>query len=168
MVARRAALLFLLPLAAALLPGGCTPSNPPPPRVAAWVGEQSNLLFMRVISEDVLRDARLTAPGGQTVLTQRLTTPEQSGGYADGGFGRPSVGVGVGAGSSGSFGTGIGLSFPVMSGGGGARASGLSTQAEFSLTPEQLASYRARPQDWLLELRFDKGITSMPAPALSP
>lgn len=167
MIPRRIVFL-IIPLAAALLLGGCTPSNPPPPRVAAWVGEQSSLLFMRVISDDVLRDARLTAPGGQTILTQRLSTPEQSGGYADGAYGRPSVGVGVGAGSSGSFGTGIGLSFPMMGGGGAARSTGLSTQAEFSLTPEQLASYRARPQDWLLELRFDKDIASMPAPALTP
>lgn len=167
--ARRPALFFvLLPLAALLLlAGACTPSTPAPPRVAAWVGEQSGLLFMRVISEEVLRDARLTAPGGDTILTRRLSTPEPSGGYSDGGLGRPSVGVGVGAGSSGSFGTGIGLSFPVM-GGGGARSAGLSSQAEFSLTPEQLASYRARPQDWQLELRFDDRIASMPAPALMP
>lgn len=168
MITRRATLLFALPLAVALLLGGCRPSNPPPPRVAAWVGERSNLVFMRVISDDVLRDARLTAPGGETILTQRLTMPDQSGGYVDGAYGRPSVGVGVGAGSSGSFGTGIGLSFPVMGGGGAARPTGLSTQAEFELSPEHLASYRARPQDWLLELRFDKGIASMPAPGLSP
>lgn len=162
MTSRLAAILLIFLLAA------CSAASPPP-RVAAWVGEQSNLLFMRVISEEVLRDARLTAPGGATLLTQRLSTPGQSGGYENGGYGvgRPSVGVGVGAGSSGSFGTGIGLSFPVLGGGGG-RSSGWSTQAEFSLTPEQLASYRARPQDWLLELRFDKGIASMPAPALSP
>ena len=159
---RLAASLLILLLAA------CSNPNPPPPRVAAWVGEQSNLLFLRVISEDALRDARLTAPGGQTILTQRLSTPGQSGGYSDGGYGvgRPTVGVGVGAGSSGSFGTGIGLSFPVLGGGGAPRSTGLSTQAEFNLTPEQLASYRARPQDWLLELRFDRGISSMPAPAL--
>ena len=164
MIARLAACL----LAAALL-AACT-NTPTPPRVAAWVGEQSNLLFMRVIGEEVLRDARLTAPGGQIILTQRLSSPEQAGGYGNDGYGvgRPSVGVGVGAGSSGSFGTGIGLSFPVLGGGGAARPGGLSTQAEFNLTPEQLASYRARPQDWLLELRFDRRIASMPAPDLSP
>lgn len=162
MLTRLAACLLVFLLAA------CSNPNPPPPRAAAWVGEQSNLLFLRVIAEDVLRDARLTAPGGAIVLTQRLSTPGQSGGYSDGGYsvGRPSVGVGVGAGSSGSFGTGIGLSFPVLGGGGATRPTGLSTQAEFNLTPEQLASYRARPQDWLLELRFDKGIAAMPAPAL--
>lgn len=161
---RLAASLLVFLLAA------CSNSSPPPPRVAAWVGEQSNLLFMRVISEDILRDARLTAPGGQTILTERLGTPGQTGGYENSGYGvgRPTVGVGVGAGSSGSFGTGIGLSFPVLGGGGSPRPGGLSTQAEFNLTPEQLASYRARPQDWRLELRFDKGIASMPAPALQP
>lgn len=164
MLTRLVACLLVFLLAA------CSNPAPAPPRVAAWVGEQSNLVFLRVISEEVLRDARLTAPGGHTILTQRLSTPGQSGGYNDGGYGvgRPTVGVGVGAGSSGSFGTGIGLSFPVLGGGGAPRTSGLSTQAEFDLTPEQLASYRARPQDWLLELRFDNRIAGMPAPALSP
>ncbi len=164
MIPRLVAGLLVILLAA------CSHPNPPPPRVAAWMGERTELLFMRVISQDALRDARLTAPGGQTILTQRLTTPGQGGGYDNGGYGvgRPTVGVGVGAGSSGSFGTGIGLSFPVLGGGGAPRPSGFSTQVEFDLTPEQLASYRARPQDWLLELRFDTGIASMPAPALQP
>lgn len=163
MISRLAASLLV-----AFLLAACSNPRPVPPRVAVWQGEQSGLLFMRVLSDEILRDARLTAPGGQTILTQRLATPEQAAGGYGNGVGAPSVGVGVGAGSSGGFGTGIGLSFPVLGGGGAPRATGLSTQAEFPLTPEQLASYRARPQDWLLELRFDTRIASLPAPPLPP
>src|SRR3546814_18036552 len=79
MLIRRVACLLVLLLAA------CSNPTPPPPRVAAWVGEQSNLLFLRVLSADVLNDARLTAPGGEIILTRRLSTSGQSCVHGDAG-----------------------------------------------------------------------------------
>ena len=157
------AILSLVILAA------CSKPEPAPPRVAVWQGEQSGLLFMRVIAEQPLRDARLTMPDGRHILTQRLTQPETlQSGSADP-WNRPTVGVGGSAGSSGGFGTGVGITFPFGGGGGGSRSAiGQSTQAEFALTQEQIAQYRARPKDWVLELRFDTRIASMPAPGLVP
>lgn len=160
-----ASLWLLIPLL--LGPAACSTPEPVPPRVAVWQGEQSGLLFMRVLSEQPLRDARLTAPDGKHVLTQRLSQPDSIQPTAPEPWNRPTFGIGGAAGSNGGFGTGVGVSFP-MGGGGGSRPGALATQAEFALSTQQIAQYRARPQDWLLELRFDNRIASMPAPALVP
>lgn len=146
----------------------CTTPEPTPPRVAVWQGEQTGMLFMRVLSEQPLRDARLTTPDGKHVLTQRLTTPDSIQPNTPEPWNRPTIGVGGAAGSNGGFGTGVGISFPINTGAGASRPGALATQAEFALTPQQIAQYRAKPQDWLLELRFDGRIASMPAPALVP
>jgi hypothetical protein len=153
-------LLGLLTLAA------CSRPEPAPPRVAAWQGEQTGKLFMRVLAEAPLRDARLLDPDGRQILTHGVSHPAGGTAGSDGpGWSRPSVGIGGSAGSSGGFGTGIGLTFP-LGGGGSARPAGQASQIDFTLTPEQLAQYRARPAAWQLELRFDSGVTAMPAPAL--
>jgi hypothetical protein len=157
---KRSLALLILAVAAA----ACSPSAPPPPRVAAWQGETSHLLYMRVVATRTLRDARLTAPDGRKILAQRLSQPESL--PNNEGWGRPSVGVGGSAGSSGGFGTGIGLSFPIGGGGGGASPGGRSTQIEFALDPALLQDYRTRPQAWLLELNFGDRVDSLPAPAL--
>lgn len=151
-----------------LLLAACSTPEPVPPRVAVWQGEQSGLLFMRVLSEQPLRDARLTTPDGTHVLTQRLTQPGSIQPNAPEPWNRPTFGIGGAAGSSGGFGTGVGVSFPINTGAGASRPGAQATQAEFALTPQQIGQYRARPQDWLLELRFDTRIASMPAPALVP
>lgn len=155
-----------LSLVAAL--AACSTPEPTPPRVAVWQGETSGVLFMRVLSEQPLRDARLVTPDGKQVLTQRLTQPESMQPNAPEPWNRPTFGIGGAAGSNGGFGTGLGVSFPMGGGGGGSRPGALATQAEFALTTQQIAQYRAKPQDWLLELRFDTRIASMPAPALVP
>lgn len=154
---------LILSILLAVTAVACTPATPAPPRVAVWQGESSGLLFMRVIAEQPLRDARLTAPGGRRILAQRLSQPESAPASGES-WNRPSVGVGGSAGSSGGFGTGIGLSFPIS--GGGQRGGGLATQVEFALDPALLADYRARPKDWLLELNFGSQITSLAAPPL--
>jgi hypothetical protein len=158
-------MLKALPLAIllAVTAVACTPATPAPPRVAVWQGETSGMLFMRVIAEQPLRDARLTAPDGRKILAQRLSQPEAAPASSES-WGRPSVGVGGSAGSSGGFGTGIGLSFPV--GGSGQRSGGQATQVEFVLDPALLADYRTRPKDWLLELNFGSQVTSLGAPPL--
>lgn len=164
-VMKRAALLLLLAVAVTAC---SSPATPAPPRVAVWQGESNGLLYLRVIAAEPLRDARLTAPDGRKILTQRLSQPESAPNDSEAGWGRPSVGIGGSGGSSSGMGAGIGLSFPVGSFGGGNRGGGLATQAEFALDAEQMAQYRARPKDWLLELRFDSRIASMAAPALLP
>jgi len=146
----------------------CSKPEPVPPRVAVWQGETSGVLFMRVLSEQPLRDARLLTPEGKQVLTQRLTTPDSIQPAANESWNRPTFGIGGAAGSNGGFGTGVGVSFPINTGSGSSRPGALATQAEFALTTQQIAQYRAKPQDWLLELRFDTRIASMPAPALVP
>jgi hypothetical protein len=156
---RRFAVLMLAVTAAA-----CSPSTPPPPRVAVWQGESSSLLFMRVVAVDPLRDARLTAPDGRKILAQRLSQPENQA-SSESWAGRPSVGIGGSAGSSGGFGTGIGLSFPISTGS-RASATGTATQVEFALDRALLQDYRARPKDWRLELNFGHRVDSLPAPAL--
>jgi len=160
------AALSLVPVLLGL--AACSTPEPVPPRVAVWQGEQSGRLFMRVLSEQTLLDARLTTPDGKYLLTQPLTRPDSIQPNAPEPWNRPTFGVGGAAGSNGGFGTGVGMSFPLGGGGGGSRPGAQATQAEFALTPQQLAQYRARPQDWLLELRFDNRIASMPAPALVP
>lgn len=146
----------------------CAPAAPPPPRVAAWLGETSGLLFMQVIATDTLQDARLTAPDGRKILAQRISLPAPaSGGEIS--AGRPSVGIGGSAGSSGGFGTGIGLSFPLGGsgvGGGSAQPAARSTQVEFALDPALLRDYRSRPEAWQLELNFGSRVDSGPAPML--
>lgn len=160
---KRLACLLVLAVAAAC----SAPATPPPPRVAAWQGDSTGLLFMRVIATDALRDARLTTPDGQKILAQRISQPEPATAGSGDSWSRPSVGVGGSAGSSGGFGTGIGLSFPIGGfGGGGGRPGGQSTQVEFALDPALLAQYRARPGDWLLELNFGSRVTSLAAPPL--
>lgn len=145
----------------------CSPSAPPPPRVAVWQGETSGLLFMRVISTEALHDARLTTPDGRKILAQRVGQPEPAPASGESWAGRPSVGVGGSAGSSGGFGTGIGLSFPIGgSGGNRASAAGRSTQVEFALDPALLRDYRSRPGSWQLELNFGSRVDSLPAPML--
>lgn len=146
----------------------CSPSAPPPPRVAVWQGETSGLLFMRVISTDALRDARLTTPDGRKILAQRVSLSEPAPASGESWAGRPSVGVGGSAGSSGGFGTGIGLSFPLGGGGGSSStaAAGRATQVEFALDQALLRDYRSRPGAWQLELNFGSRVDSLPAPAL--
>jgi hypothetical protein len=162
---KRLLALAILAVAAA----ACSPSAPPPPRVAVWQGETSGLLFLRVIATEPLHDARLTTPDGRKILAQRvnLSEPAPASG-SENWAGRPSVGIGGSAGSSGGFGTGIGLSFPLggSGGSGSARPAGRATQVEFALEPALLRDYRARPQDWLLELNFGSRVDSLPAPAL--
>lgn len=143
----------------------CTPAAPPPPRVAAWLGETSGLLFMQVISTDALQDARLTTPDGRKILAQRVSLSEPAPASGESWAGRPSVGIGGTAGSSGGFGTGIGLSFP-LGGGGSARPAARSTQVEFALDPALLRDYRSRPEAWQLELNFGSRVDSGPAPML--
>lgn len=158
------AILFLLGLAAC-----AGTSEPPPPRVAVWQGEQSGRLFMRVLADQPLRDARLLTPEGRQILTERVTQPEGSGSIPyDNSWNRPTFGIGGAAGSSGGFGTGVGVSFPVGGGGTSRAPVAQSSQVEFALSPEQIAQYRSRTRDWTLELQFDRGIASMPAPALVP
>jgi hypothetical protein len=161
-------LLALAILAVAVT--ACSPSAPPPPRVAVWQGETSGLLFMRVISTDALRDARLTTPDGRRILAQRVGQPEPAPASGESWAGRPSVGVGGSAGSSGGFGTGIGLSFPVGGFGGGSggqtSAAGRSTQVEFALDQALLRDYRSQPSAWQLELNFGSRVDTLPAPAL--
>jgi len=162
---KRLVVMLLLAVAAT----ACSSSSAPPPaRVAAWQGDTTGMLYMRVISQDELKDARLTAPDGRKILARRLSQPEGAYvGSGNEGWGRPSVGVGGSAGSSGGFGTGIGLSFPIGGGGSsGSRPAGQSTQVEFALDQAQLAEYRARPASWLLELNFGSRVDSLPAPGL--
>jgi hypothetical protein len=154
----RLTLALLLALAAA----ACSAPATAPARVAVWQGETSGLLFMRVVAETPLRDARLTAPDGRKILAHRLGQPESA--PATDGWGRPSVGVGGSAGSGGGFGTGIGLSFPI--GGSGGTRGGQAVQVEFALGPALMAQYRDRPQDWLLELNFGSRVVSLTPPAL--
>ena len=155
----------------AVTAAACSPSAPPPPRVAVWQGETTGLLFMRVIATEALHDARLTTPDGRKILAARVSQPEPAPASGESWAGRPSVGVGGSAGSSGGFGTGIGLSFPLggsMRGGGGSRtaAAGRSTQVEFALDPALLRDYRSRPGAWQLELNFGSRVDSLPAPAI--
>lgn len=157
--------LFAIALLAATA-AACSPSTPPPPRVAVWQGETSGLLFMRVIATDALQDARLTTPDGRKILAQRVSLSEPAPASGESWAGRPSVGVGGSAGSSGGFGTGIGLSFPLGGGGGSARPAGRATQVEFALDQALLRDYRARTKDWLLELNFGSRVESLPAPSL--
>ncbi len=142
----------------------CAPAAPPPPRVAAWLGETSGLVFMQVIATDTLQDARLTAPDGRRILAQRISQPASASG-SETWVGRPSVGIGGSAGSSGGFGTGIGLSFP-LGGGSSAQPAARSTQVEFALDPALLRDYRNRPEAWQLELNFGSRVDSGPAPKL--
>lgn len=156
----------VLILVTLLTVAACSRPEPAPPRVAAWHGEQTGRLFMRVLAEAPLRDARLLAPDGQQILTHGVTQPPGGSPGGDSpGWSRPSVGIGGSAGSSGGFGTGIGLSFPI-GGGSPSRPAGQASQIDFTLTPDQLAQYRARPGAWQLELRFDSGVVAMPGPAL--
>ncbi len=159
-------LFAILILAAAAT--ACSPSAPPPARVAVWQGETSGHLFMRVIAPDALQDARLTTPDGRKILANRVSLSEPAPASGESWAGRPSVGVGGSAGSSGGFGTGIGLSFPLGGGGGGgsARPAGRATQVEFALDPALLRDYRSRPGAWGLELNFGSRVDSLPAPPL--
>lgn len=159
---KRFAVLFLLAVAAT----ACSSSSAPPPaRVAAWQGGTTGMLYMRVISQDELKDARLTMPDGRKILARRLSQPEPNYAGSGEGWGRPSVGVGGSAGSGGGFGTGIGLSFP-LGGGGSSRPAGQSTQVEFALDQAQLADYRAQSHAWLLELNFGSRVDSLPGPTI--
>lgn len=157
---------ILLSLMLAATAAACSSSAPPPPRVAAWQGETSGLLFMRVISIEALQDARLTTPDGRKILAQRVSLSEAAPASGESWAGRPSVGIGGSAGSGGGFGTGIGLSFPLGSSGGGGTPAGRATQVEFALDPALLRDYRARPGAWQLELNFGSRVDTLPAPSL--
>jgi hypothetical protein len=106
---KRLLLVCLLAVAAT----ACSASSPPPARVAAWQGDTTGMLYMRVIAPDSLQDARLTMPDGRKILARRLSQPEPHYAGSGEGWNRPSVGVGGSAGSGGGFGTGVGLSFPI-------------------------------------------------------
>lgn len=159
---KRLALTLLLAATAT----ACSSSATPPARVAAWQGGTTGMLYMRVISQEELKDARLTMPDGRKILARRLSQPEPSYAGSGEGWSRPSVGVGGSAGSGGDFGTGIGLSFPLGGGGGGSRLAGQSSQVEFALDQDQLADYRAQSHAWLLELNFGSRVDSLPAPTI--
>lgn len=159
---KRLPLLSLLLAVASLV--ACSQSLPPPPRAAAWIGNETGRLFVRVLAVEPLRDLELTAPDGRVFLPQRLIAAESGIPVTE--TWRPGFGLGGVAGSSGDFGAGIGISLPI------ARSTPSnayrSNQAEFEMPAEALASYRARPQDWKLLLRFGQNTASLPAPPLNP
>lgn len=145
-----------------VLLAGCA-GREPPPRAAAWIGDSTAHLFVRVLSVEPLRDMALTAPDGRVFQPIRLIATDAAPAAPQ--HARPDFGLFGGGGSSGDFGAGISVGLPVRNRfGGGARA-WRAGEGEFALPEAALASYRARPQDWRLQLHFSAGSASLPAPA---
>ncbi|HEX6958101.1 MAG TPA: hypothetical protein VF194_08960 [Ferrovibrio sp.] len=162
--ARQVAATAALAIALTGALAACSHEPPPPPRVAAWIGEQTGRLFISVLSVEPLRAMALTGPDGRSFQPRQLIG---RGGAAPSDYGsRPGIGVFGGGGSSSGYGGGLSIDLPVRNPFGGSGNAYRSSQGEFQLPAEALDSYRRRPQDWRLELSFDSASASLPAPPL--
>lgn len=159
---RLTVLLLLLPALAA-----CGSGPPPPPRLAAWFGAPAGgtatpVLVLRVLATEGLTAMTLTAPDGRSFQPVAFSLPD--GPAEDDGPWRPGIGLGGSAGSGGDRNIGIGLSLPLGNPFARPKPGWRATQAEFRLGDADLAHYRDRPQDWLVELGFAGHDTRLPAP----
>jgi hypothetical protein len=169
------ALLAILPLA------GCgSDSPPPPPRAAAWIstggdpaGESGTparprVLVVRVLAVETLVGIGLTGPDGRAWTPVHFTGPAIGAGGDGGGRRWPDIGLGGSGGSRSGVDAGITIGLPVRNPFASEPPRYRSAQAEFRLPDDVLASYRARPQDWRLDLQFENRDASLPAPPPEP
>ncbi|MFC3675256.1 hypothetical protein [Ferrovibrio xuzhouensis] len=170
------AVLAMLPLA------GCgSDAPPPPPRAAAWISAGSDdaaaqsgtpsrprVLVIRVLAVETLQGIGLTGPDGRAWTPVHFTGPAGGDSGDQGGRRWPDIGIGGSGGSRSGLDAGISIGLPVRNPFAADPPRYRSAQAEFRLPDEALASYRARPQDWQLDLQFEGRDASLPAPPPEP
>jgi hypothetical protein len=162
--------LFALSLPFLLMPlllAACASEPPPPPRAAAWLGNQSGRVFVRVLAVEPVEAMELTAPDGRVFAPEALRAEQRPRGSDE--SWRPGIGLGGSVGSGSGSDIGIGISLPM--GNPFAREAprgAIASEAQFVLPAEALASYRSRPQDWRLDLLFPGRSTGIQAPPLAP
>ncbi|WP_370154759.1 hypothetical protein [Ferrovibrio sp.] len=175
-------------LLAALLPAaplaGCADSPPPPPRAAAWIGagpeagggsgnagsdaeRRPRVLMVRVLAVQPVRGLALLAPDGRSHAPVQLSAPEPLPVQREAAR-RPDIGISGSGGSGSGLDAGISIGLPLRNPFAADPPRWLSVQAVFRLPEAVLAAYLARPQDWLLDLAFDEGGRSLPAPPAEP
>lgn len=174
------AVLALLPLILAL--GGCgSDTPPPPPRAAAWISAGSDdaaassgtpsrprVLVIRVLAVETVQGIGLTGPDGRAWTPVHFTGPADGDGGDRGDRRWPDIGIGGSGGSRSGLDAGISIGLPVRNPFAADPPRYRSAQAEFRLPDDALASYRARPQDWRLDLQFADRDASLPAPPPEP
>lgn len=177
--ARHAAILAVL----ALLPLASCGSDapPPPPRAAAWISAGSDdataqsgmpsrprVLVVRVLAVETVVGIGLTGPDGRAWTPVHFTGPAADDGGERDGRRWPDIGIGGSGGSRSGLDAGISIGLPVRNPFAADPPRYRSAQAEFRLPDDALASYRARPQDWRLDLQFADRDASLPAPPPEP
>jgi hypothetical protein len=170
------ALLLVLPLA------GCGDgAPPPPPRAAAWISAggdaagatqsgtpaRPRVLVIRVLAVETLVGMGLTGPDGRAWMPVHFTGPA-AGGSDERERRWPDIGIGGSGGSRSGVDAGITIGLPVRNPFASDPPRYRSAQAEFRLPDAALADYRARPQDWRLDLQFEHRDASLPAPPPEP